>query len=245
MRRWVFYLWAVLVMALPVMRAYSAEPEPTPVDSPTLTESPTLAVPDAPTAPTLARQFELQSPPQPDGTPTVLEFRDKLPDGASKPTGRYSELASIAIDSIVRRNRDKCAVQSGVYEAKCPDGSSQTRLVLAYACAPDMTLVFKSNCSVNSQFDGTGSGFASVYKLTEPEELERPRVLKDHVVADICAHWTLLNHGWYDESIRPKTCRVTVKPDGVVDASYTDGEVQKYNRAVSRIQRHSSRLASR
>lgn len=242
MRRLLFLLAAILSLCSTF--AAAAEPEPTPIEqaAPQRDETP----PAVPLVPIILNDIEsLPTPVQPADTPQVLEFREQPPAGVvlTVPTGHYAELAEIAKDAIAKRAKDACIVTASVYDAKCADGTTQRRLLLTYPCAPEMVFVYKSNCTVNSQFEGTG--FAQLDRLRNDDGNIVRIELRDHVVRDICAHWTLLNHGWYEEGLRPKKCIVTLHNDGIVDVSYETEDVRKYNRAVSRLYRSSTKIASR
>lgn len=167
--------------------------------------------------------------PQPSAqTPSTLELTPDIPAALDKlkaPDGQYKQLADVAIAEI--KQRDPAAKVTAYLREK---PNAKPELVLAYSGAERTVVTFASNCSVNSQFNIQN---AALTALLDPDKHESPPDLSKHLLAGICAHWTLLNHDWTDqEAVLPKKYRVSAY-SGKIDITYDYQQVRDYNAKVA------------
>lgn len=161
-------------------------------------------------------------------TPKLLEFVQARPDTGvnTAPIGQYKELADFTISRLKREYPDAkfAAVVNQVVNDK---QTKEVRLLIISEPVSDLAVAFKSNCSVNSQFNVT-----SLPQVAE--NAQQGNEYKDHWLGDVCARWTLLNHGWTNpDAAIPKTRTARRMFSNVLDISYDKNEVQAYEAAIS------------
>lgn len=163
-------------------------------------------------------------------TPAVLELTPDIPAATATlrtPYGQYKQLADVAITEINKRDH-KARVTAYLRENKA---GAKPDLVLAYVGADRTMVTFTSNCAVNSQYQIDYNRTFTL--LSDPDKYESPPDISQHLLAGICADWTLLNHDWTDrEAVLPKKYRVTTF-SGKIDVTYDHAQIRSYNNKIA------------
>ena len=195
-----------------------------------------------------AREIE-----QPDiSVPAVIEFSNDTPTNAklSEPDGVYKDLADTIVTRLQRDNRHEQYIARVYHADGLNDGRQKARLLIINRNIDPMVVSFKSNCSVNSQFDVSVS-VASAAAATNTEQPwstfydpDDQRQMQDYWLSDVCAKWTIHNHRWLKlRSCTPRTYkaqRYRSRERVTIDISYNHDEVNAYNDALVRLEKQNS-----
>ncbi len=166
-------------------------------------------------------------------TPAILETAPALPADTQlqEPTGEYKLLADVVVAGVRRGRPDvkvRTVVRPGAVHTK-----TKSRLLVVYADAPQLTLTFASNCTVNSGFSVSTVPLVAAVESPTKADIPLPAWTEE-----VCASWTLLNHGWVHEVVPSPRTYTFRTHNNTIDVSYNRDEVHSHYRLVGAVAKY-------